>query len=161
VPLVTSRAIAGRDDEDFAAFECWDGDPTAYWSEEVENYVRGSVLRHAHYVLAFRDGDGKLAAVSAFDSRVIQVPLVAPSSHPTWHLQVIAVRLDLQGHHVADQVFAETFRAMRDEDKNRDIVTGNVHRANAPSRHACARHGLDSFLPLDADYDIVLGEIPP
>lgn len=159
--LVWTRADASRDAADFESFNCWNGNAGVPWVEEVENYVRWWVLDDAQYVVAGRDDGGRLAAVAAFDERVIAVPLVAPIDHPGWHLQVVAIRLDLQASRLFDEVIETTFRIMRSIDPERILVTARVHGANRESLRACARHDLDPFVGLNDDYVDLLGEVPP
>lgn len=160
MPLAVAFATFA-DDAEFAAFCCWDGDDATPWAEEAENYVRGWALQHAEHVLAFRDNGGSLVAVSAFDRRVIAVPLVAPQDHPGWHLQVVAVDIDHQGRGVFGDVMSATYDAMRSLDPDRVLVTAHVHRDNEHSLKACRRHGLLPFVGLDEHYLVLLGEVPP
>jgi GNAT superfamily N-acetyltransferase len=155
------RARAGLDDAiEFDAFSCWDGDPAAVWAHEVENYIRGRLLwRFDSITLAFRE-HGELVAVSSFFGSSIGLPLVEPVEQPTWHLDVFAVRLDRQRRGFATEVFQQTFAEMRQEDLERILVTGYVHRDNDLSFIACERAGLTRLIPRDDDYWIVLGEVP-
>lgn len=141
------------------SFCCWDGAPNTPWAEEAENFVRAWMLGTVEHILLFRDQDA-LIAVSAFDRRKIEVPLVAPRANPGWHLQVVAVTLDRQGHGLFDDVILGTFAEMRQLDPERVLITGSVHRENQRSFQACARHGIDYFLPRDDHYVVVLGEVP-
>jgi RimJ/RimL family protein N-acetyltransferase len=156
------RAHASREvDEDaFASFSCWDGNPGTPWIEEAENYVRGWVLSNAQHVLTFRDTGGRLLAVSAFDERVISVPLVAPADHPGWHLQVVAIDLEHQHRGLARDVLDQTLDAMHELDPERVLVTAHAHRDHRASLKVCANAGLVRFIPKDADYWILLGEVP-
>jgi hypothetical protein len=155
------RARAGLDDAiEFDAFACWDRDPAAVWAHEVENYIRGRLLwRFENITLAFRE-DGELVAVSSFYPSVIGLPLVEPVEQPSWHLDVLAIRLERQRAGLAAEIFQQTFAEMRDEDQERILVTGFVHRENRPSFVACERAGLTRLTPRDDDYWIVLGEVP-
>jgi RimJ/RimL family protein N-acetyltransferase len=112
------------------------------------------------WVLAFRDDEQRLVAVSAFDPRRIDIPLNAPVEHHGWHLQVVALDREQQGHGLAQVVFAETFAAMREVDPARILVTGNIHKDNSPSFAAAGRAGLTRLVPLDEHYWVVLGEVP-
>jgi RimJ/RimL family protein N-acetyltransferase len=161
LPLSWSFATVERDANDFAHFQCWNGDPGLPWVEEAENYVRAWVLRRSENVLAFRDEGGALVAVSAFDPRVILVPIVNPVEHPGWHLQVVAIRLDQQGHGLSREIFTGTFAAMKSVDPNRVLYTANVHKDNRPSLRAGAAVGLLQFRRKDAFYLELLGEVPP
>lgn len=144
-------------------FECWDGSEDVPWAEEAENYIRASLLRHARHVLALRDELGELVGVSAFDERNILLPINTRTAtiHPSWHLQVVAVRVDLQGQRLVDEIFELTFDAMRQADTERIIVTARVHRKNLPSLKACARHSIDPLREVDDHYLELLGEVPP
>lgn len=159
--MALSWSFARREDEDeFAGFSCWDGAAGTPWVEEVENYVRGWVLRDARYVVALSNEDGELVAVAAFDERSIGVPLVAPVDHPGWHLLVVAVRLDQQNRGLSKEVFDCVFEAMRSVDPERVLYTAYVHRENRASMRACARVGLLPFHPKDEHYNTLLGEVP-
>ncbi|MGI8413461.1 MAG: hypothetical protein ACR2QA_13465 [Solirubrobacteraceae bacterium] len=158
--LDLTRSIATlADDADFAAFCCC-GDNDPAWIEEVEDYVRGSVLRRVEHTLAFRDGQGDLIAVSAFAERVIRVPIVDPVAHEGWHLQVVAISLEHQRQRLSKQIFEQTFAAMREIDASRVYVTANVHREHRSSRKACSEVGIDLWTPLDDHYVVLLGEVP-
>jgi RimJ/RimL family protein N-acetyltransferase len=156
------RTFASReaDADDFAAFSCWDGNPNAPWIEEAENYVRGWVLSNARHVLAFRDGEGHLVAVTACDERVVSVPLVAPADHPGWHLQVLAIELSYQRQGLSRDVLARTLDAMREIDPARALVTAHVHKDHDASLRSCAQAGLTRFFLKDDDYWVLLGEVP-
>ncbi len=156
-----SFASREHDESDFARFQCWDGDERLPWVEEAENYVRASVLRHSQYVLAFRDQNDDLLAVSAFDPRVVLVPIVNPIEHPAWHLQVMAIRLDQQRRGLSAGVFKGTFAAMRSVDPHRVLYTANVHKDNRPSLKAGVAVGLWPFQKKDDHYLELLGEVPP
>lgn len=155
-----ARRDEGEDEDDFASFCCWDGSPSAPWVEEVENYVRGWVLRDARHVLALRNEDGELVGVAAFEERTIGVPLAAPVDHPGWHLLVVAIRLEDQRCGLSGDVFAAVFEAMRAVDANRVLYTAYVHRDNQASLRACGGVGLLPFQPKDDHYWILLGEVP-
>jgi RimJ/RimL family protein N-acetyltransferase len=156
------RSFATRvlDTSEFAHFSCCPN-PGEPWVREAEDYVRGFVLGHATWVLAFRDEQNELVAVSAFDPRIIEVPLAQPVAHEGWHLQVVAIALQHQAQGLSRMVFEQTFEAMRDIAGHRVLVTANVHRAHTASRRAAARVGLLTLLPLDDDYLILLGQVPP
>jgi RimJ/RimL family protein N-acetyltransferase len=149
------------DDADFAGFCCCQTGASA-WQVEVENYVRASVLGHAEEVLAFRDEEGELLAVSAFDRQQIDLPGAQPRELRGWHLQVVALRLDAQRNGHSAKVFTATFEAMRDLDKTRSVIRANVHKDNAASIKACSNAGFIELMPLDAegDYWIWLGRVP-
>jgi RimJ/RimL family protein N-acetyltransferase len=154
------RATREDDEDDFASFSCWDGSTTTPWIEEAENHVRGWLLSNAKYALAFRDEEGHLVATSAFDERVISVPLVAPVDHPGWHLQVVAIDLEHQRRGLSRQILAQTLEAMHEFDPTRVLVTANVHREHRASLKVCARAGLTRFIPKDDQYWTLLGEVP-
>jgi hypothetical protein len=158
---VLIRARAGLDDaNEFDAFQCWNRDPATVWAHEVENYIRGRLLWHFENItLAFRE-DGELVAVSSFYPSTIGLPLVEPVEQPSWHLDVLAVQLERQRAGVAADIFEQTFAEMRDEDPERILVTGFVHRHNGPSLVACERAGLLPLRPLDDNYWVLLGEVP-
>jgi GNAT superfamily N-acetyltransferase len=158
---VLIRARAGLDDAlEFASFECWDGDASAPWIHEVQNYIRGHLLwRFENITLAFRD-EGRLVAVASFYPSTIGLPLVKPIEQPSWHLDVLAVQRERQRAGLAGAIFEQTFAVMRDEDPERVLVIGFVQRDNIPSFTACERAGLMRLIPRDGDYWIVLGEIP-
>jgi RimJ/RimL family protein N-acetyltransferase len=159
--VAVSWSFARLEDEaEFASFSCWDGVAGTPWVEEVENYVRGWVLRDARHVVAVRSEDDELVAVAAFDERSIAVPLVAPVDHPGWHLLVVAIRLDHQGQGLSREVFDAVFEAMRRVDPERVLYTAYVHRENRASMRACARVGLLPFHPKDEHYHTLLGEVP-
>jgi RimJ/RimL family protein N-acetyltransferase len=152
-------ADANQDRDEFAAFSCWDGDPGAVWAEEAENYVRGWVLGQALHTLAFREEDGALLAVSAFDPRVIAVPLLEPIEQPAWHLQCVAVRLEDQGRGLSEAIFRQTLSAMREMDPDRILVTANVHKRNLASLRACEKAGFSVFRSHGHSYVELLGEV--
>jgi RimJ/RimL family protein N-acetyltransferase len=127
---------------------------------EAEDYVRCFALRHADFVLAFRDDDGKLVAVSAFDRRDIELPLNAPTTHPGWHLQVVALAVEHQSKGFAADVFAQTFEEMRAIATERIFVTATVHRDHRASLAAAARAGLTQLVQMDEHYWVLLGEVP-
>ena len=154
-----SFASPAGDVDDFAAFQCWSGQAGTPWIEEVENYVRVSVLSAALWTVAFRDEAGKLSAVSAFDPVPIEVPLCNPVENPGWKLQVVAVALDHQTQGRCREVYRETFAAMREADPQRLLVTANVHRQHAVSLKAAASAGLTLLMPGD-EFHLVLGEVP-
>lgn len=158
--LQRTRASRDDDEDDFASFSCWDGNPHTPWIEEAENYVRGWVLRSAKHVLAFRDKEGHLVATSAFDERVISVPLVAPVDHGGWHLQVVAVELGHQRLGLSRQIFTQTLEAMHELDPARSLVTASAHRDHHASLKACAQAGITPFFLKDAHYWVLLGEVP-
>jgi hypothetical protein len=153
-------ATHAADADDFANFQCWNGDRATPWIEEVENYVRVSVLRAAVWSVAFRDEKGKLAAVAAFDPVPIEVPLCNPVVNPGWKLQVVAIRLEYQAQGHSQMVFRETFEAMREANPDRILVTASIHRKHTASLKACERVGIAPFLPKDEHYWIALGEVP-
>jgi hypothetical protein len=157
--VLTWSLATDADADEFAQFACCQG-AREPWILEVENYVRGWVLRRAQYVLAHRNEAGTLLAVSAFDETVIGIPLVSPLDHPGWHLQVVAISLDHQNQGLSQEIFASTFNAMRQLDVDRVFVTANVHREHVMSHRACARVGLTPWIPLDDAYWILLGEVP-
>ena len=147
------------DVDDLAAFACWDGDPAKPWEEEVENHIRGWVLRQHEHVLTFRHA-GELVAVSAFDPRFVGLPLVRPIDQPAWHLQVVAVRTESQGAGLVSEVLAGTFAAMQSVDTSRVLITATAHRENAKSLRVCAKVGLTWFRDIDEHYVELLGEVP-
>jgi hypothetical protein len=155
-----SFASLNDDEDEFAAFTCWDSSPGAPWVEEVENYVRAWVLRDAPHVLALRNERGDLVAVAAFDERTISVPRVAPVDHPGWHLLVVAIRLEDQRRRLSREVFSAVFEAMREVDRERSLYTAYAHREHRASLRACKCVGLLPFWPKDNHYWILLGEVP-
>ncbi len=158
-----SRSPANRaDDAEFAEFCCCDSDAPA-WEVEAENYVRASALGHSEHVLAMRNDDGLLVAVSAFTRRDIEiVPVAQPTQQVGWHLQVMAVRLEHQRQGVCGEAFALTFEAMRELDDRRGLITAHVHKDHGPSLAACEKVGLERLMPLgqDEDYWVLLGTVP-
>jgi hypothetical protein len=88
------------------------------------------------------------------------LPLVEPIEQPSWHFDVLAIQLQRQRAGLASEIFRQTFEEMQDEDPARILVTGFVHRSNAPSLIACERAGLTPLIPRDDEYWIVLGEVP-
>jgi hypothetical protein len=160
VALTWSFARPEDDGDDFARFACWDGAPSTAWVAEVENYIRVWALRHAKYVVAFRNELGELVAVAAFDDRVIGVPLVNPVDHAGWHLLVIAIRLEDQRSGLSREVFDGVFAAMREVDPDRILYTAYVHRANRASFEACKRVDLLPLHLKDEHYWVLLGEVP-
>lgn len=140
-------------------FACCGCGNEAPWTEEAENYVRGSVLRRSEHCLAFRDA-GELVAVSAFDPSTLGWPLNQPVDHPVWHLNVVAIALAHQSQGLSAEVFESTFEAMRQIDASRDVVTAFVHESHVASLNACARVGLEPLKPIDDDYWLLLGPLP-
>jgi hypothetical protein len=157
--MLTSGWATLGDREEFAEFECCKDDKPDPWVQEAETYVRGWVLDRAEYVLAHRNESGKLVAVSAFDKAVIGLPLMSPTDHPGWHLQVVAISKDDQGQRLSRDVFDATFQAMRRQNAERVFVTANVHQNHGLSLRACASVGLTPWIPLDDEYWVLLGEV--
>jgi acetyltransferase (GNAT) family protein len=159
--MALERRVAGRaDDGEFAAFGCWNGDPGQPWAAEVENYVRGTLLRQPDTrILAFRE-EGELVAVSAYYKRTIGVPALNPTEHDAWHLEVVAIRLDRQGEGLSHEVIEQTLRAMREEDPGRVLVTAVAHRDNIGAFAACAHFDLLQYVQQDPDYWVLVGELP-
>lgn len=125
--------------------------------------MRGSVLGHSEYVLAMRDEQGLLVAVSGFKRRLVEiVPVAQPIQQPGWHLHVMAVRLEHQQQEICGQAFVHTFDAMREIDDTRSLITAHVHKNHRPSLAACEKVGLEPLVPLgqDQDYWILLGRVP-
>jgi RimJ/RimL family protein N-acetyltransferase len=160
--LALRRSFATRvlDADEFAGFRCCPN-PGEPWVQEAENYVRAFVLGHATWVLAFRDEQEELVAVSAFDPRIVEVPLAQPVAHEGWHLQVVAIAVEHQRQGVSRAVFDETFATMRDIAGHRVLVTANVHRDHVASRTAAERVGLLPLVPIDEHYWMLLGKVPP
>jgi RimJ/RimL family protein N-acetyltransferase len=158
--LTWSFASRNNDEEDFAAFSCWDGSPDDPWAQEVEDYIQWWVLRRARYAIALRNEHDELVAVAAFDERVIAVPLVAPVDHSGWHLLVMAIRLEDQRRGLSSEVFSAVFEAMRAIDPDRVLYTAYAHRDNRASLRAGERVGLLRLRPKDEHYWILLGEVP-
>lgn len=154
-----SIATYALDVDDLASFSCCGEDPSP-WELEAENYIRAFALRHAAFVLAFRDKSGRLAAVSAFDPREIHVPLNAPTPEPGWHIQVLALSKGLHNAGHSREIFTQTFDAMRTIAPERVLVTAHAHKEHAISLTACGRVGLTPLVPLDAHYWVLLGEVP-
>lgn len=159
--MTLSRSFAGRDDDgDFAAFCCWDGSDGKPWLEEVENYIRGALLRQPDmYMLAFRE-EGQLVAVSAFYKRTIGLPALDPIDHDAWHLEVMAVRLDRQGQGLSREVLDQTLAVMLEADPERVLIVGVAHRDNTPAFAAGAQIGLIKFVQQDEHYWVLVGELP-
>lgn len=153
--------VANENDHrvEFVAFDAA-GDADEPWVLEAANFVSFHVLHKTEHCLGFRADDGRLAAVAAFDRRTIALPFPGLEAVSGWHLQVVAVRADLQNQHLADEVFAAVFAHMKHIDPARTLLTANVHRDNEPSRRACARHGVTYLRPLDDDYNVLLGDVP-
>ena len=160
--MAFKRSIATQalDVDDLAAFSCCTGADDPPWIREAENYIRVAALRHAGFVLAFRDDHGVLAAVSAFDLRDIHIPMSAPAPQPGWHLQVLALATGYQGKGHSADIFMQTFDEMRAIASERVLVTANVHNQHAVSIAAAARVGLTYLLPKDEQYTVLLGEVP-
>ncbi len=154
-----SFASAVLDVDDFAAFQCWNGDRATPWIAVVEDYVRVSVLRAAVHILAFRDGNGELVAVSAFDPTDVEIPLIEPVAHPGWTLQVLAIRLQHQRNGHSREVYRQTFEAMCELNPARSLVTARIHRQHTGSMTAARRAGLDLFLT-GTEFHTMLGELP-
>jgi RimJ/RimL family protein N-acetyltransferase len=158
------RFPAGPDDDAaFAAFRCWDGVTGQPWTEEVENRIRGSLLRQfTNFTFAFRE-DGELVAVSSFFPHDIGIPLNQPEDVPSWHLDVMAVRFDLQRAGLSQQVLELTFDAMRAEDRERVVVSAYIHHQNTGAIQAATRAGITAFHPRDDDYWVFVGDVagPP
>jgi hypothetical protein len=159
MPLVRSFATYSADADAFAAFECWDGNTSTPWIEEVQDHVRAWALSHNRHVVAFRDDD-QLVAVAGFNPREISVPLVDPEVVPAWHLNVLAVTLSRQRRGMSSELLVGTFSAMREVDPGRDVFTVRVHESNAGSLALCVRHNLAPF-PRRADdpYIELLGDV--
>ena len=160
MPFERSIATQALDFEDLAAFSCCRGTDDPPWIKEAEHYIRVAALRHAGFVLAFRDAQGVLAAVSAFDLRDIHIPMSAPAPQPGWHLQVLALATAYQGKGRSTEVFMQTFEEMKAIAGERVLVTANVHNQHAASIAAAARAGLTYLVPKDEHYTVLLGEIP-
>jgi hypothetical protein len=154
-----SFATYAADLDDYAAFQCWDGDRAKPWIAEVQDYVRVSALRHALYNVAFWDEEGELVAASAFDPQPVRIPLCSPAERPGWKLQALAICLEHQGQGHSRKVFAGTFAAMRELDARRTLVTASVHRDHRTSQEACERVGLTLLLP-GPEFHTLLGEVP-
>ena len=157
--MLTWSWATAADAEEFENFACC-GERREPWVLEAETYVRYWVLRQAQYVLTHRDEHGSLVAVSAFDEAVIGLPLQSPTDHAGWHIQVVAVGVEYQNQGHSAQVFASTFDAMRQLDPERVFVTANVHQDHVISNRTCARAGLTRWIPLDAVYWTLLGDVP-
>lgn len=155
--LVATATLA--DDAAFAAFNCWDPNTDAPWVEETENYIRGALLRQPdNHTLAFRDGDA-LVAVSSFYKSSIELPLVQPDTHPTWHLDVVAITLDRQGDGHSLEVYQGTLRAMRKIDSGPVLVTARAHEQNDAAFESAKHIGLFRLYPWDDSYWVLLGEL--
>lgn len=159
MPWERSFATHAADADDFATFRCCDRDTTTPWIAEVEDYVRVSALRHAIHIVAFRDEARGLVAVSAFDPVTIELPRCSPIETPGWKLQVVAICLQHQAQGRSEEVFQQTYDAMREVNPDRALVTARVHREHQASRAAAERAGLTLLMTGD-DYHTVLGEVP-
>jgi hypothetical protein len=168
---VGSKAADGHD---LLGFTCWDGDPEEPWVAEVESYVRALALKSADHTLVFRDDDGELAAVTAFDSRDIRPFEAARYLVPGWHLQVVAVSLSYQRTVVesdiarcapemkaAEYVHRATYGHMLGLDSGRVAVTARVHEDNRRSMRAAARVDLHRTVREDLEYWRMLGPVDP
>lgn len=155
-------------------FSCWDGDEDEYWAHEAEYFIRQRAIAETYRTLVFRDHDGLVAAVSAFDKRGVRPNEAAKFVHDGWLLQVVGVRRDLQGGRVesdvascpgtmrvSEYVFRKTFERMRELDPTREVVTARVHEENRRSIEAARRVGLERTVREDADYWRMLGKADP
>jgi len=158
--VTLTRSVGSLDDDaDFGSFRCWDGDNAKPWVEEVENYVRGALLRQPDmHILAFREA-GELAAVAAFYRRIIGLPILDPVDQQAWHLEVVAIRLDRQGQGLSSAVLQQTLEAMRVMDSDCILITGLVHCDNDGAFTACSRVGIKKLVQRDEHYWLVLGEL--
>ena len=158
--MALSRSFAGPDDDGyFAAFRCWDGSDGKPWLEEVENYIRGALLRQPDiYVLAFRE-EGQLVAVSAFYKRTIGLPALDPIDHDAWHLEVVAVGFDRQQEGLSREVLEQTLAVMWEADPERVLIVGVAHRDNRAAFAACSQIGLLKFVQRDEHYWVLVGEL--
>lgn len=160
--MALHRTFANRadDGDDFSRFRCWNGDDQLPWVEEVEDDIRGGwIFKRAPHVLALREDDGELVAVSAFLSRPVYIPIAAPEEVDAWHLHVLAVHIDHQGGGLSAEVIAETLAAMGEVDPARAIFTVRVHEQNAPSIALCNRYRLAPFPQRDPPYLELLGDV--
>jgi RimJ/RimL family protein N-acetyltransferase len=153
-----SLAIRGRDDAEFARFQCWDGNAATPWVELAEEYARVWALRISDHVLAFRDDDGELIAVSAFSRGAIDIPFIGGAEHPAWYIEVVAIAVDHQRQGLSQDVFVGTFEIMQELDPTRILVTGKVHKDHSASRKACAAVGMHGLFEENDGYWIVLGD---
>ena len=148
------RFASGKDDELLASFWCWGGGED-YWVEEVENHIRGWLLKHSEHTVLFSD-DEQLVAVSGFSRRDVSIVL---ETIPAWHLDVVAVDLDRQGAGLANEVFIGTFHAMTEMDPGRRIVTARIHTRNLASRSAANKAGIHAFRPETDDFWEFVGTV--
>jgi RimJ/RimL family protein N-acetyltransferase len=156
---VASATLA--DDADFARFACWNQSDVEPWAEEVENYIRGTLLHQANnYTLTFRAED-QLVAVASFYKSTIGLPLAYPADHPSWHLDVVAVTLQHQGSGHSLEVYQKTLQAMRDIDPDPILLTAFTHVDNHAAIESAKQIGLTPLCPRDDIYWILLGELVP
>jgi hypothetical protein len=145
----------------FDGFRCCDPDEADPWALEAENYVRAAVLKQAgNRTLAFREGDD-LVAISSFYKSSIELPLLSPSLHEAWHLDVVALHLHHQGSHRSGEVFERTVDAMRAADPAPVFIKALSHKDNAAALAAAKCIGLVPLIPMDADYLWLVAELLP
>jgi hypothetical protein len=154
-------------------FSCWAGGDDEPWAQDADDYVRLFALKEANRTLIFRDSDGEVVGVSAFDRRDIR-----PSGRVVvlgWHLQVVALTVPWRGKFVAcelprcdgvmkasEYVLRRTYQRMLAIDPRRSLVTARVHEDNMASVRACERVDLlrTERSDLDAHWDM-LGPVDP
>lgn len=156
---LTASFASYLDSTEFAAFECWNGDPREPWAQEAENYIRGWALRDDVHCLSFRNEASKLVAVTAFYRRTVGIPLLKPTVYPAWHLQVMGIALDVQGQGFAKRILNQTVEAMKELDSTIFFVTAFAEKRNERSLRACASIGLHAYYMKDEYYWVMLGEL--
>ena len=151
---------ATEDDKgELAGFSCSTESPSEPWAQEAENFIRGWVVNHSEKVLLFRTMDAQIAAVTAFSSRQVEVPILEPQTHAGWHLDVVGVATELQGAGIGRLVIGSTFDEMRSVKPERVLVTATVHKENAAAMRCAASVGLTPLIAKDAHYWVLLAEL--
>jgi hypothetical protein len=171
--LHASVATKAADGHDLLGFSCWNraAEEGANWLLEVEEYVQRVAVGSAYRTLTFRDSDGKLRGVTAFDKRAVQLGRVV---HSGWHLQVVALAADFRGRlahsdiegtkdlmPASEYLFRRTFVEMRAIDPDRQLVTARVHDDNLRSVAAARRVDLLRTERETDDYWLMLGTADP
>jgi GNAT superfamily N-acetyltransferase len=155
--------LLGRaDDQEVLQFCCCEDDAPDYIAS-VQRYVSILALRRDEHVVGLRDQDDDLIGIASFDRTVIGIlPMQQPTDVRGWYLKAAAVDLDRQGDGISKALFDSTFEIMRHLDPSRSLIAAAVHRNNLPSIGACAKVGLDVYLPAPAgeDFHQLIGTVP-
>jgi GNAT superfamily N-acetyltransferase len=158
--------VQPQDDELLAQFSCWDGTPQDPWAEEVENHIRSTlrrrILHDAHYTLLAWYDAGQLVGLSAYLPDVVGIPANRPVDEPCLHLDLVAVRRDLQRKGYGLAILDCTLEHMAAADPTRLFVTARVHVRNHAGYGLCKARDIDLYRPEDdPDYCLLLKEVSP